>query len=177
MRPPRAHHCSKCRHCSLRLDHHCAFIGACVGARNYKAFCLFLFHAFILSSQMIFATYAYWYWGNGEVSERHWTVSCFFWIENVALCVGELFVGAMVFVHCLLVAINVTSLEYKQGAALYFPGANPTERVSLTQHNPYDLGTDQNFVSVFGSDPLLVFWPYPDDSQLQGSRFLTCPTP
>jgi len=177
MRPPRAHHCSKCGQCSLRLDHHCAFMGVCVGARNYKAFCLFLLHAFILSSTMILASYAYWHWGNGEASERHWAVSCFFWTENVALCLGELFVGAMVFVHCLLVAVNVTSLERKKGAALYFPGTNPTEQVPLTQHNPYDLGPDQNFVSVFGANPFLVFWPYPDDSQLQGSRFPTCPPP
>lgn len=132
MRPPRAHHCSKCAHCSSRLDHHCAFLGTCVGARNYKAFCLFLLHASILSAQVAFASYAYWYWGNGEGRERHWTVSLFFWGENVALWIGDVFVAAMLFIHCLLIAINATSMEYKKGAALYFPGGNPIELVLHT---------------------------------------------
>ena len=81
---------------------------------------------------MAFASYAYWYWGNGEGSERHWTVSLFFWVENVALWIGDVFVTAMLFIHCLLIAINVTSMEYKKGAAIYSPGQNPIEPVLRT---------------------------------------------
>jgi len=39
-RPERAHHCSDCSTCILRMDHHCPWIGSCIGWRNHKAFLL-----------------------------------------------------------------------------------------------------------------------------------------
>ncbi|GAB2234169.1 hypothetical protein Drorol1_Dr00003407 [Drosera rotundifolia] len=36
-KPPRAHHCRSCGMCVLDMDHHCPFIGNCVGA-GYRRF-------------------------------------------------------------------------------------------------------------------------------------------
>jgi palmitoyltransferase ZDHHC9/14/18 len=58
-RPPRASHCHICNFCIEKFDHHCPWIGSCVGKKNY-----FYYIFYILSKLVLLVlNFAFSVWG------------------------------------------------------------------------------------------------------------------
>jgi len=60
IRPPRAKHCRYCDHCVEVFDHHCPYVGVCIGRKgNYPFFALLLIASLIGATYV--GTFSGWY--------------------------------------------------------------------------------------------------------------------
>ena len=53
VKPPSYHHCKVCNTCIRNMDHHCPWVGNCVGEHNRKYFVQFLMWTLIATGQII----------------------------------------------------------------------------------------------------------------------------
>ncbi|CAD8138157.1 unnamed protein product [Paramecium octaurelia] len=139
-RPPRSSHCYTCGNCILKYDHHCPWIGQCIGQNNYRQYiqllifgmfdqlCIFSICSITLNDEMII-----------KIILIIYTIPLFFFILSLQ--------G----LHSYLIITRQTSKEYFKQLWKTKAG-NPFNQQFWTRHPEYvDFSTTyyrhKNFVS------------------------------
>ncbi|XP_072983406.1 probable protein S-acyltransferase 4, partial [Typha latifolia] len=140
-RPPRASHCSVCNNCVQKFDHHCPWVGQCIGLRNYRFFFLFV------SSSTFLCIYIFTLsWMNILEERKNYNNSLCKSMTGEVLSlvligytfIGVWFVGGLTVFHSYLISTNQTTYE------------NFRYRYDKKE-NPYNKGMLNNLKDVFFS--------------------------
>lgn len=157
--PPRSWHCKKCNCCILTMNHHCLFVGTCIGHYNLRYFLMFVIYVFIGSCCVLTQT-SYYLWCLHWSTYGNWLTVIKMMSPHLLIFYGQWIEGF----HLLIFDLTVFSTVCSFGMLLYhFPvflrGGVCYER--KIKKYMYDRGSWRNNLRQILGDRMHIAWLSP----------------
>ena len=140
VRPFRSSHCNECDNCIIRLDHHCPWMGSCIGKRNYIFFYFFLIFLNLNNFFILFISSFSIYDKFNTIDEKT-NIKLLYCLPSLFtilyLLVLSFFSIRLLLIHTILILKNITTKEQIR------------KLVHSKIGNPYNRGKCNNCIEFF----------------------------